>query len=45
MAGIVSHGSNGGEVLVLADLGMLNGRGEPDNFTFWENLASYARAR
>jgi hypothetical protein len=45
MAGIVSHGSNGGEVLVLADLGMLNGRGEPDNFTLWENLAGYARAR
>jgi hypothetical protein len=45
MAGLVSQGSNGGEVLVLADMGMLNGRGEPDNFPFWENLASYARAR
>jgi hypothetical protein len=45
MAGLVTYGSNGGEVLALADMGILNGRGEPDNFTFWQNLTAYARSR
>ncbi len=35
-----------GEVLVLADLGLLgNASGEPANLPFWENLAEYARGR
>jgi len=35
-----------GEVLVLADLGMLgSARGEPANLVFWRNLANYARGR
>jgi len=33
-----------GQVLVLADLGMLsNNGGVPENLTFWRNLAEYAR--
>ena len=33
-----------GEVVVLADLGLLgNAGGEPENLTFWRNLARYAR--
>jgi hypothetical protein len=39
---IVPHGA--GEVLVLADLGMLGAAEEPAfNLLFWENLARYAR--
>lgn len=35
-----------GEVLVLADLGLLgSGTGEPANLVFWRNLADYARGR
>lgn len=35
-----------GEVLVLADVGMLNSAGgEPANLPFWLNLARYARSR
>ncbi len=39
--------ASGGEVLVLADLGMLMTSTEisPANFRFWQNLAAYARAR
>ena len=39
--------ASGGEVLVLADLGMLMTSTEisPANFRFWQNLASYVRAR
>ncbi len=37
-------GVGAGEVLVLADLGLLgNQTGEPQNLTFWRNLALYAR--
>ncbi len=33
-----------GQVLVLADLGMLsNNGGVPENLRFWRNLAEYAR--
>jgi hypothetical protein len=35
-----------GEVVVLADLGMLgNGSGTPQNLRFWENLGEHARSR
>jgi hypothetical protein len=35
-----------GEVLVLADLGLLGSSGgEPHNLRFWQNLAAYARDR
>ena len=35
-----------GEVLVLADLGMLGAPGgEAPNLRFWQNLASYVRSR
>jgi hypothetical protein len=39
--------ASGGEVLVLADLGMLMTSTEisPANFRFWQNLAAYARTR
>ena len=41
---LVAAGS--GEVLVLADLGLLgSGTGEPANLVFWRNLANYARGR
>jgi len=41
---LVDHGD--GQVLALADLGMLSGNGgEPANLTFWLNLANYVRSR
>ena len=44
VAALVDHGSSGGQVLVLADVGMLgNGGDEPTNLPFWLNLARYAR--
>jgi 7,8-dihydropterin-6-yl-methyl-4-(beta-D-ribofuranosyl)aminobenzene 5'-phosphate synthase len=42
---LVDYGHTGGQVLVLADLGILGSRGEPHNLTFWQNLAQYARSR
>jgi hypothetical protein len=42
---LVDFGDSGGQVLILADVGMLGSRGEPHNLTFWQNLARYARAR
>lgn len=43
-AALVDHGQNGGQVLVLADLGILGATwGPPANLTFWQNLARYAR--
>jgi hypothetical protein len=47
VAALVGYGSAGGEVLVLADLGILRTPvGEdPANLTFWQNLAQYAYAR
>jgi hypothetical protein len=43
---LVQHGTNGGEVLALGDLGMLVSQGgQPTNFTFWQNLVRYAASR
>ena len=39
-------GESGGEVIALADIGLLvSWRSEPTNFRFWQNLADYARNR
>ncbi|NIV40640.1 MAG: M28 family peptidase [Anaerolineae bacterium] len=44
--GLVDYGEAGGQVLVLADVGMLgNAEGEPTNLPFWLNLARFARRR
>jgi hypothetical protein len=45
--GLLDYGDAGGQVLVLADVGMLGngGLGTPDNLRFWQNLAQYARSR
>jgi len=41
---LVDYGSQGGQVLVLADVGLLGAEwGPPANMTFWRNLAQYAR--
>jgi len=46
IAALVRYGERGGEVLALADVGILNtSGGEPANLTFWRNLARYARTR
>jgi hypothetical protein len=43
---LVDSGNAGGQVLILADVGMLaTDGGEPANLDFWLNLAEYARAR
>jgi hypothetical protein len=44
---LVQYGDAGGELLVLADLGILGSSGEPTltNLPFWQNLAEYARNR
>ena len=44
---LVEYGDAGGEVLVLADVGILGSSGEPTlaNLPFWQNLAGYARTR
>jgi hypothetical protein len=42
---LVDYGDAGGQVLVLADVGILGSKGEPHNLTFWQNLAQYARSR
>ena len=40
---LVDHGEAGGQVLALADLGILaSGRTGPANLPFWQNLARYA---
>ncbi|MFC2031510.1 hypothetical protein ACFLWA_12390, partial [Chloroflexota bacterium] len=40
---LVDHGPNGGQVLVLADAGILGSSwGPPANLVFWRNLARYA---
>jgi len=45
-AALVDYGDGGGQVLALADVGMLGaGEGEPANLPFWLNLARYARSR
>jgi hypothetical protein len=47
--GLVDYGEAGGQVLVLADVGMLGFAGlappERDNLPFLRNLARYARDR
>ena len=41
---LLDHGPNGGQVLVLADVGILGSSwGPPANLIFWRNLAGYAR--
>jgi hypothetical protein len=46
VAALLRPGGGRGEVLVLADLGILGaGTGDPVNLRFWRNLASYARGR
>jgi hypothetical protein len=47
MAGLVTYGNAGGQVLALADVGMLgNALSTPSrNLAFWQNLARYARSR
>ncbi len=43
---LVQHGTNGGEVLALGDLGMLISQGgQASNFSFWQNLVGYAASR
>ncbi len=48
-AGLVDYGEAGGQVVVLADVGMLGYAGfeQPpvDNLRFWRNLAQYVRDR
>jgi hypothetical protein len=42
---LVDYGQGGGQVLVLADVGMLgHDEGEPTNLSFWRNLARYAQS-
>ncbi|MBU1878770.1 MAG: hypothetical protein KJ734_07455, partial [Chloroflexi bacterium] len=43
VAALVDHGQ--GQVLVLADVGLLGAAGDPGNLSFWLNLAEYARSR
>jgi len=43
---LVPYGGSKGEVLALADLGMLGGDTEgPANLTFWRNLVKYLQTR
>jgi hypothetical protein len=43
---LVDYGDAGGQVLILADTGILAaGRSEPYNLPFWQNLARFARQR
>jgi hypothetical protein len=44
--GLVDHGDAGGQVLALADAGLLgNDGGTPRSLKLWQNLARYARSR
>ncbi|MBN1886364.1 MAG: M28 family peptidase [Thermoflexales bacterium] len=46
LAALVTVGDKGGQVLVLADVGVLNsGWGQPANLAFWKNLAWHVRTR
>ncbi len=43
---LFDFGPAGGQVLVLADVGILGSSfGQPQNLPFWQNLADYARSR
>jgi hypothetical protein len=45
VAALVDYGDAGGQVLILADVGILgSGRGEPANVALWKKLAEYARS-
>jgi hypothetical protein len=45
-AALVDYGGAGGQILALADVGVLaTDGGEPANLDFWLNLAAYARSR
>jgi hypothetical protein len=40
----VDYGQSGGQVLALADVGILGAEwGTPANLRFWQNLAEFAR--
>jgi hypothetical protein len=42
---LVDYGQGGGQILVLADVGLLGtGGDQPLNLTFWQNLARYAQS-
>jgi hypothetical protein len=44
--GLVDYGDAGGQVLALADAGLLgNDGGTPRSLKLWQNLARYARSR
>jgi hypothetical protein len=44
--GLVDYGSQGGQVLVIADLGLLRDNADgAKNLNFIKNLARYARSR
>jgi hypothetical protein len=43
--GLVGYGDAGGQVLVLADVGMLSTDSDPANLEFWLNLARLARGQ
>jgi hypothetical protein len=45
VVGLVDYGEAGGQVLALADVGILGSVGEPQNLSFWRNLAEYALSR
>jgi hypothetical protein len=46
VAALVDYGDAGGQVLILADVGIFgSGRGEPANLALWKKLAEYARSR
>jgi hypothetical protein len=46
VAALVDVGTAGGQVLVLADVGILGSSwGRPHNLVFWQNLAQVARSR
>jgi hypothetical protein len=46
VAALLTNGTSNGQVLILADVGMLgSGWGMPHNLAFWQNLAQYARSR
>jgi hypothetical protein len=47
VVGLVHYGDRGGEVIILADLGIMYfaKMGTPYNQPFWQNLADYARSR
>jgi hypothetical protein len=45
VAALVDYGNAGGQVLALADVGILGAANEPHNLAFWRNMARYARSR